>query len=39
MGARGLEHVLERFSIERLVDDIDGLYRRLLAEVADSAAR
>jgi glycosyltransferase involved in cell wall biosynthesis len=33
MGARGREHVLARFSIERLVDDIDGLYQRLLAEI------
>ena len=31
MGARGREHVLSTFGIERLVDDIDRLYRRLLA--------
>lgn len=32
MGGRGREHVLATFSLDRLVDDIDGLYRRLLAE-------
>jgi glycosyltransferase involved in cell wall biosynthesis len=31
MAARGREHVLAKFGIERLVDDLDGLYRRLLA--------
>ncbi len=31
-GAVGRERVLGAFSIERLVADIDGLYRRLLAE-------
>ena len=33
MGAAGREHVRERFSIDRLVRDIDVLYRRLLAKV------
>ena len=32
MGAAGREHVRDRFSIDRLVRDIDGLYRRLLSE-------
>ncbi len=32
MGAAGRERVLERYSVERLVDDVDELYRRLLAE-------
>src|SRR3954469_15730867 len=31
MAARGREHVLTTFGIERLVDDLDRLYRRLLA--------
>ena len=33
MGASGQARVLERYAVERLVDDIDGLYRELLAEV------
>jgi len=32
MGAAGQEHVLRTFSLDRLVDDVDGLYGRLLAE-------
>ena len=32
MGAAGQKHVLRSFSLQRLVDDVDGLYRRLLAE-------
>jgi len=31
MAARGREHVLATFGVERLVDDLDRLYRRLLA--------
>jgi len=31
MGRAGREHVREAFAMERLVDDIDDLYRRLLA--------
>jgi hypothetical protein len=31
MGALGRARVLERYSVERLVDDIDLLYRSLLA--------
>ena len=30
MGAEGRERVLERYAVERLVDDIDRLYRSLL---------
>jgi glycosyltransferase involved in cell wall biosynthesis len=33
-GRRGREHSLAKFSIERLVDEIDELYQRLLREVA-----
>jgi len=32
MGAAGRAHVLGRFSLERLVEDIDDLYERLLSE-------
>jgi glycosyltransferase involved in cell wall biosynthesis len=31
MALRGREHVLSTFGVERLVDDLDRLYRRLLA--------
>jgi glycosyltransferase involved in cell wall biosynthesis len=31
MGVAGRERVLERYAVDRLVDDIDRLYRRLLA--------
>jgi glycosyltransferase involved in cell wall biosynthesis len=31
MGAAGRERVLERYAVDRLVDDVDALYRRLLA--------
>ena len=31
MGAAGRERVLPRYAVERLVDDVDGLYRELLA--------
>ena len=31
MGASGRERVLERYAVDRLVDDVDALYRRLLA--------
>lgn len=37
-GKRGREHCLGRFTLERLVDDLDRLYRRLLAEHAASLA-
>jgi glycosyltransferase involved in cell wall biosynthesis len=32
MGETGRDHVLSRYSVDRLVGDIDALYRRLLAE-------
>jgi glycosyltransferase involved in cell wall biosynthesis len=32
MGAAGRERVLQRYAVDRLVDDVDRLYRRLLAE-------
>ncbi|MBM3679487.1 MAG: glycosyltransferase family 4 protein, partial [Actinobacteria bacterium] len=32
MGAAGRERVTSRYAVSRLVDDVDGLYRRLLAE-------
>jgi len=38
-GAAGREHVLAKFAVDRLVDDIDSLYRRLLAERRAPAAR
>jgi len=31
LGASGRARVLERYSVERLVDDVDRLYRSLLA--------
>jgi glycosyltransferase involved in cell wall biosynthesis len=31
MGAAGRERVIERYSVERLLDDMDRLYRELLA--------
>jgi phosphate uptake regulator len=30
MGAAGRERVLKRYAVERLVDDVDDLYRSLL---------
>lgn len=32
MGVAGREHVLGTFSLDRLVDDVDGLYRQLIAQ-------
>jgi glycosyltransferase involved in cell wall biosynthesis len=34
MGAAGRERVLSRYSVERLIDDVDRLYRELLARKA-----
>jgi hypothetical protein len=34
MGAAGRDRVLERYAVDRLVDDIDTLYRRLLNRAA-----
>ena len=32
MGTTGRERVLPRYAVTRLIDDIDALYRELLAE-------
>jgi glycosyltransferase involved in cell wall biosynthesis len=32
MGEAGRERVLPRYAVERLIEDVDGLYRRLLAQ-------
>jgi glycosyltransferase involved in cell wall biosynthesis len=32
LGARGRELVVPRYRVERLIDDIDALYRELLTE-------
>ena len=37
-GKRGRDHVLSCFSIDRLVDDIDSLYRRLLKQAQAGAS-
>jgi glycosyltransferase involved in cell wall biosynthesis len=39
MGAAGREHVLPRYRVSRLVDDIDELYRELLADAGVSLPR
>jgi hypothetical protein len=31
MGKKGRERVLQRYAVERLVDDVDELYRSLLS--------
>jgi glycosyltransferase involved in cell wall biosynthesis len=36
MGSAGRERVLPRYSVDRLVDDVDGLYRSLLGGVVPS---
>ncbi|HZQ16273.1 MAG TPA: glycosyltransferase [Gaiellaceae bacterium] len=38
-GEAARERTIERFSVERLVDDVDGLYRRLLAERRSASRR
>jgi len=38
MGEAGKTRVLERYSVARLIDDVDALYRRLLEEKAFSRA-
>jgi glycosyltransferase involved in cell wall biosynthesis len=35
MGERGRERALERYAVDRLVDDVDRLYRRLLSDAAE----
>jgi glycosyltransferase involved in cell wall biosynthesis len=37
MGATGRERVLERYAVDRLVDDVDALYRELLAARSPTA--
>jgi glycosyltransferase involved in cell wall biosynthesis len=39
MGATGRQHVRERYSVGRLVDDTEELYRRLLRRRADALRR
>jgi glycosyltransferase involved in cell wall biosynthesis len=39
MGAAGRERVLARYAVERLLDDTDRLYRRLLADRASAPRR
>jgi len=39
MGASGRERVLRRYAVERLVDDVDGLYRELLATTSATTRR
>ena len=39
MGRLGRERVLGRYAVERLVDDVDGLYRELLATTSATSRR
>jgi len=39
MGRLGRVRVLERYAVERLVDDVDGLYRELLATTSATSRR
>jgi glycosyltransferase involved in cell wall biosynthesis len=39
MGAAGRERTVARYSVERLVDDMDGLYRELLDTTSATRAR
>jgi len=39
MGAAGRERVLRRYAVERLVDDIDALYRELLDTTSATSRR
>ena len=39
MGAAGHEHVVPRYRVSRLVDDVDDLYRELLADAGISLPR
>ena len=38
LGEQGKAHVLERYSVARLVDDVDRLYRSLLAATGYAAS-
>jgi glycosyltransferase involved in cell wall biosynthesis len=39
MGSLGRERMLERYAVDRLVTDVDALYRRLLATVSPNRRR
>jgi glycosyltransferase involved in cell wall biosynthesis len=39
MGAAGRERVLRRYAVDRLVDDIDALYRALLETTSATSRR
>ena len=39
MGAAGRERMLERYAVERLVDDVDALYRELLDTTSATSRR
>ena len=39
MGEAGRDWVLERYSVERLIDDVDALYRKLLQEKGIAPSR
>ncbi len=39
MGETGRERVLRRYAVERLVDDVDALYRELLATTSATTRR
>ncbi len=39
MGSLGRERVLTRYAVERLVDDVDALYRELLATTSATTRR
>jgi glycosyltransferase involved in cell wall biosynthesis len=39
MGAAGRERVLRRYAVERLVDDVDALYRELLGATTSATSR
>ena len=39
MGEAGRERVLERYAVDRLVDDVDALYRELLATTSATSRR
>ena len=39
MGAEGRERVLRRYAVERLVADVDELYRELLDETTSATSR
>jgi glycosyltransferase involved in cell wall biosynthesis len=39
MGAEGRERMLSRYAVERLVDDVDALYRELLATASSPTSR